>query len=604
MEAVDGRAMTALALVCVWLSGGSVRYARGNGEVVRRWRRRLGADRLAELSNRWSTDPDVHLALYRVIEERAEAIERLPGVRALGRFVGDSTVGPVVRKALIADAFVETVLRREARARHADGDAVRLLPLRWRPLLDVGQPVAAQTIPTLWRVGLRVRAAIDRIGLAGRFVAAATWLMLHRGLQHRLPAPREWPVAQVATGDTSGGGRIQDALIYGDGSLHPTRILHIVNEPPSAAFSAHARAAGVTVVYPRALAADFALAWHRLVRGYLARLVPAALMTGPGAPIVEAVLHLGFYALEAELLARHHRWRVCFGWDAYSVRADVRAAVWQRLGRKYVGYIHGFLGSPFYAFHNTTLPVLLSPGRGIIDRLGETVRHVGRTVSIGYMKTERVTDLREAGRRLRAELPTGRVIAAFDSTFAPFWGFNEALYGSFYAALLALVDADPELTVVLKVKYVDEPNPALDAAAWLRSHPRVRVSAKIDAYELLAAADAVVAITTSTVGWEALSCRIPTFFFDPRDWREHNPVARYGRPLLCTNTDELVRAVGDARCGRYLDDAAWQRIVTYEAGFADEKPLTRVRALLLDEAGVATPPAPESAETFPRLVRS
>lgn len=79
---------------------------------------------------------------------------------------------------------------------------------------------------------------------------------------------------------------------------------------------------------------------------------------------------------------------------------------------------------------------------------------------------------------------------------------------------------------------------------------------------------------------------IPALFFDPRPDCHVNPAWKYGPPLLCHTREELAQRFADLRDGKHLEPAEWERIVRAEAGFAEDRPLTAVRHLLVSEGGL------------------
>lgn len=413
--------------------------------------------------------------------------------------------------------------------------------------------------------------------------------MLRHGLASTLPPPREWTIAQIVYGDLSTAGRLNDSLFYGPGALAPERILHILQNAPSKAYVEYARARSLAIVYPRDLRPTCAFVAHRLILGYL----PFALRglwelfrDRASIDLVRATLRLGVWTMETEVLAMHHRSRVCVGWDTYSAFADVRAMVWDRLGRRYVGYMHATTPIPVYMYHDSYMPVLLCPGRAIADMYGETLKHVPEVIPVGLMTAELTLDRAEGAKAIRSASPGAHIVAAFDSSYSPFWGLTVEVYEEFFRSLVALADGHPDVMIYLRRKY-DERNPGYEhCARRIESHPRIRVLYDEDSYRLLAAADSVIAIGVSTIGWEALACRKPTFFLDPRrEFRSHR-ARRYAPALVCHTAEELLERFAALLGGHYMDGEAWDRICAYETGAAADRPLAAAKAVLLREAGL------------------
>lgn len=580
---------TTAILLWAWWTGETVRYAQVSARANNLWRRLFPARQFDELESQYSQQASTHFEIYRLIEKRSIEIERAPLFQALERFLPHPKLGPVVRKALIADGFMQLLLSLEAEQRQAEGQLVSFLPKERRPYLLKHYSSAAQTIPAPWRFILFIQALSNHLLCPLRYGAGVPWIMLRNGVAWRLPPPQQWAISQMVLGDVSPSSLMTDEIIYGEGSLAPNKILHVLQGRPSAGYLDYARSKGLPVVDVQQLRSTSGFIWARVLCGYLPSLARQALWDGifhrTAADIVLAILRIGLYVLENERLALHHHSRVWFGWDAYWVRADVRAMVWDRLGGCYVGYVHGVLDHPSYSYHNTYMPVLLLPGIGMRDMLGETLQHIPEIAFIGFMKTEFTPDEIAKAQRLRVNEPSAHIVVAFDSSYSPLGGLTEKVYEKFFMGLLDLLEDQPHILLYLKLKYRHQDQPAYTRmAARFEQHRRVHVTYD-DTYHLLAAADSVVVIGGSTVGWEALACRKPAFFFDPRDCYREKPAWKYSPPLVCHTADELLQNYRCLLRGQYLDPAAWNRIVSYEARFAEERPLTAVRQLLLDKAG-------------------
>jgi len=577
---------TQAALALAFLSGGKVGFGGGRDGMLRFWRRVYSIERFDEFASRSAIDADSHWRIYRVTEARAAAVESAAVFRALAGFFPHPKLGPALRKELITDGFKELVIRRDVERLRAEGRRPLFLAARHRPHLAALFPESDLSAPALWRWTLRLNAALQRITLPVFFGLRGLAKFLKNGLVWRLPPPRDWGVASIILGEVSTGGLAFDGITYGDGALAPENILHILKYRPLPAYRDYARERNLTTVFPGDLPGTPRFLLGRLLGGFVVRIAGTALLRGGTRDLVEAVLRVALHILETELLMLHHRPRLCFGFDCYWTMADARAMVLETRGGRYIGYMFAMPWLPLYMYQNSVMPVFLCPGEGLREMFGETLRHVERVIPAGLLLSERSIRPSDAARALRAQAPTPYVVAAYDSTYAPFWGLTREVFLEFFGGLLELAAAFPDTTLFIKTKYDLEKNIGADFSRLterLRAHPRVRIFKEESAYDVLAAADSVIAITSSTTGWEGLVCRKPALFFDPRPDFQINPALKYSPGWVCHRTQDLLERFGELRCGRYVDQATWARAVGREARFAEERPLEAFRAFLLKE---------------------
>lgn len=69
---------------------------------------------------------------------------------------------------------------------------------------------------------------------------------------------------------------------------------------------------------------------------YVVSLVCRAFVPGKSTDIRRLILRMGLQILETELLTHYHQSKICFGYDCYWVKADLRSLIWARSG----GRIH------------------------------------------------------------------------------------------------------------------------------------------------------------------------------------------------------------------------------------------------------------------------
>lgn len=580
-----------LFVLLALVTGGVIRYAGIHPRALSLWRRWAPAARLDEIYSPFTLEAATHLRIYDLVEERTAEIERAVTFRRLRRFFEHPKLAIIVRKALVADGFGALMLCLETEHRLNAGESVSLLPHGFRPYVMDRYPAARRRIPPLWRMKMWTGSWIDRLLRPACFGVRTLWVMARNGVKRRLGEPRKWKICQIVTGDLSTRGRIVDGLLYDGDGFAPEQILHWVRDKPSREYLDYARTRSIPVVWPGALQSTPGFIFRRVLRGYVLQVLTGAIVdcvvNRVAQDLEKVIVRMGFDILESERFALHHQPRVCFAWDAYWARADVRSIVLEQFGGRYVGYMHGSPWLPLNVYHNTCVPVLLCAGAGIRDMFGKTLRHVEEVIPVGLMPTELTLDPALDPQGLRSQAKGQHIVAVFDSSFSPFWGLTREVFEIFYRGILAIVQKWPGVTVYLKRKYGPGENPVYDSlAAEMEGQSRLHVTYDENTYRLLAGADSVVVITSSTVGWEALACRKPAFFFDPRPQYQGNPAWKYGPPLVCHTERQLLDGFGEMLDGRYMDQKKWDRIVDYEARFADERPLTRARRVLLREAEV------------------
>ncbi len=583
-EHVGRGLFTQLAVGWAALRGGEIRYAGGHPKILLFWRARLGMGRFDEFASRFAIEADTHLELFERMEERRADVENSRLFGSLRGFFPHEKLSTVVLKGLIAQSFFEFVLRQDAVRLRAEGRALHLFPRERRPFLKRWVPAAEPIIPLLWRVLLRLEDVFFHSFLLLSHGVGGILRLLKNGAVRRTPVPRPWGMAQITRTGLSPMALMWDSMIYDDGDLSPDQILHILKYPPSPEYKAYAKEKGLHVVYPRDLPVPgsfFGRATQALFGPVL-----AALISRGDRGMVRVAIRIVLDVLEAEILAVHHRFAVCFGFDCYWPTADVRALVWEKMGCRYIGHMFALPWLPAYSYQNTILPVFLCAGEGIKKVFGKTLAHVGRVIPMGLVSAEFALNRSAQEEEIRSKAPAKHIVAAYDSTYAPFWALTTEVFTIFYEGLLDLVEAHPTVCVFLKRKYTPEEqeNPAYTAIApRLAAHPRIRLIEKESAYGLMAAADSVVAITSSTTGWEGLCCRKPVFFFDPRPRYQIHPAAPFGPPLFCHTREELVEGMGRLLNGEYLNPATWAAAVRQEARFADERPLRHLKQFLKEE---------------------
>lgn len=587
---------TSLVLLWAWLTGGTVLYGNTTRQMKARWCGRFIKERFAEISSRFTIEPNTHLKIYELVENRTQEIESLSLFKALCRFFPHSKLGVAVRRALIFDGFMQVMLSMEVEQVVAQGRQVKFAPRTLRPFLLRQFPSASKAIPLPWLALLYMKAFFDRLFLPLYYVGGCSWLLLRNGLCKRLPDPQKWAICQRIDGFMM-ASRIRDnELIYNGGALAPEKVLHWLEDEPTPGFWEYVQKKQLSVVQPRNLSITWGFVWRRLVLGYFPLLVGNAIVDGTihkaSIDVVKAILHIGWHILEAERFALHYRPHVYFGWDAYMLQANVRAMVWEQYGGHSVLYIHGAPWVPLYMYQNVYAHVLLCSGARVRDMFGKTLQHVQRVVPVGLMNTELALEADSGIMAFRSASSGSHIVVAFDSTYSPFWGLTEDVFRVFYRGLLDLVEKWPQVTLLLKRKNQEDDvgydrNPAYEAVAVeFGHHPRIRVVYDESTYSLLSTSDSAIAITSSTTGSEALVCRKPVLFFDPREQYRNHPFWEFAPSLVCHTVEELLERFGQILEGQYLDEKTWDRIVEYEARYAEERPLTAVRNLLLQEAGV------------------
>lgn len=573
-------------LWAVW-SGGVVRYASGHPRALAFWRHRFSAERFDEFESLFAIDAESHWQIFRAVEGRTEEIRRSSLFRALLSFFPDPKLDVIVRKGVIAESFMELVLRRDTELLQAEGRPVYLLLRERRPFLKTLYPSAQASIPWGWRVASKIKEWISIGFLPVYFGAGGLWKFIRNGIALHLPPPRQWNIASIMRAEFTPAGRAFDELIYGEGDLAPENILHILKYRATPAYKKYFEDKNIPHVFPADLAPPMGFLFRRVFVDYVISLVCRTFIPGKSMDIRRLIFRMGLEILETELLTHYHQSKICFGYDCYCVKADLRSLIWARAGGRYIGHMFAMTWLPAYLYQNTVIPYFLCAGQGSIDMYGETLKHVSNVIPSGLLPVDLVSSNSVGSKRIRQLGKGNHVVAAFDSTYSPLWGLTQEVFESFYGGLLRLAESFPQITILLKRKYHPSAlrNPGFDRLVKdLSSHPRIVILYEETAYDVLAAVDSVIAITSSTTGWEGLCCRKPSVFFDPRPAAHTHPALKHSSILVCRTYSDLKDRVAKILNGEFLDRDLWDKIVTYEATyFADKKPAEHLRHFLKDQ---------------------
>lgn len=570
-----------------WWRRATIRYAKGQSRLIRWWRQRCPEGVFEEFVSDDIQTYAGHLDWYDAVERQAHAIERSVACRCLQRFLPHPQMGRTLRRALRIDGLEAWLLSLDVERKLSAGMPVKFFPARKHAFLVERCPTAWQAVPWSYRLCLTAsgwfRDGLLPLALAfGRVIR----MVQTRGVSGSPPRIRTWGVAQKI-GPLSTSRAAVHELLFAEGLLHPSRILHVADSrevPPEV--QAHFQALGSPVVCMEQLRVPLAYFLKRVCRDFLMGLVVpcgiAALWSRRERDLFRSAVRMSWQIISCEVFAQHHRSRLYVSWDTYDVLFSIRTMVWERTGTRCVGYLHASPSDPLVYYHGLYAHVLLVAGPRIREMFGEALSAVGRVLTIGHPSTEFALEA------ARAPSHSEHRVAAFDTTFCPIFGLTTEVFRAFYQGLLRLAEAYPQVTIVLKRKYPvhEDPNPAYaEWAPCLERHLRIRVAYDENTYTLLAHADSVVAVANSTVNIEALACRRPTVAFDTRPNYADNPLWRYDPFLVCHTAEELIDRYRCIVAGAYpagLMDA----VVRRESMWYEERPLSRLRQLLLEEAGV------------------
>jgi len=574
-------------LTCASLQRAKVVYAAGQSRLVRWWRQRYPDGAFEEFISEDLQKREGHVEWYKVVERRAQEIGRSVAARRLQRLLPHPQMDRTLRRALRIDGFEAWLLSLDVERRRSAGASVKFFPARRRAFLEDSRPAAWRAVPWSYRVSLTVtqwfRDGALPLALAfGRVIR----MVKTRGVISRPPRIRAWGIAQKI-------GRVlpttfvaDHELIFADGMLHPSRILHLADSREVLPeVRAYFQTRGSPLVCVERLRVPLAYVLKRVCRDFLfGMVVPcgiAAMRFRRERDLFRVAVRIGWQIISCEIFAQHHRPRVYVSWDTYDVLFSVRTMVWERTGTRCVGYIHASPTVPLIYYHGLYAHVLLVAGPRIREMFGDMLSAVGRVLPVGHLHTELALGTVPAPSRAEHR------VAAFDSSFSPIFGLTTGVFRAFYLGLVRLAEAYPQVTIVLKRKNPprEDPNPAYtELEVLLERHPRLRVVYEAHTYTLLAQADSVVALAASTVGIEALACRRPAVAFDPRPNYADNPLWRYDPFLVCHTAEDLIDRYRRILAGAY-PAGLMEAVVRQESAFYEERPLSRLRQVLLEEAG-------------------
>lgn len=583
---------TSIAILWAIWRGGVVRFSAGNSRALSFWRHHLSPERFDEFESRFAIDAESHWQIFRAVESRTEEIRKSPLFHSLRSFFPEPNLDIVVRKGLIAEGFMELVFRRDTEMFQKEGRPIYFLPRERRPFLEALYPAAQSSVPWGWGGANFIKGFVSRGFLPVYFGVGGIWKLVRNGIAFRLPPPRKWNIASIMRAQFTPASLAFDEIIYGEGDLAPQNILHILQFRATPDYEKYFEDKGITYVFPADLATPIGFLFRRGLRDFVGSLVLRAFVPGKSSDFTRLILRMGLQILETELLTHYHQSKICFGYDCYWVKADLRALIWGRNGGRYIGHMFGMTWLPAYPYQNTVIPFFLCAGQGSVDRYGDTLKHVERVVPAGIVPLDLVSDKSVEQENLRQLGKGNHLIGAFDSTYSPLWGLTHEVFETFYDGLLRLAESFPQITILLKRKYHTSSlrNPGFDRLAKkLSDHPRIVILYDETAYSVLAAVDSVIAITSSTTGWEGLCCRKPTLFFDPRPSAHIHPALRHSSFLVCRTYAALRDRFSDILKGEYLDQNLWNKAVSYEATyFVDEKPAEKLRHFLIEQVGRVT----------------
>lgn len=567
--------------------GARVMYASGHSGLVGWWQRRYPQGYFDEIVCESFQTGEAPLRLYDLMEKNAGTWEHSYVTRALLQFFPHPQIARTLRRLLMQYIFSAWALGLEVERLRDRDERVRFFPACWRALVRDHGRQAWGCVPRGYAGYLFARRWVDQVLFP--FLAAIRNVLMAvrgRGLSLVGPTACTWAIAQKMDANSLKTRMANHELIYGEGELRPGRILHLIDERDADPESmARLQAEGGAPVCVGLLKMPLGYFLTRVVWAYLLRFaLPCSLAAGAspqGKELFRAAIRIGWQVVNFEVLAMHHRPRVYFGWDTYSVDCSVRTMVLEQIGTRCIGYIHGSPPAPQPDYFDVYVHVLLVAGRRLLRAFGRTLDMAGRIEVIGHMHTELVL-----GRGNKPRRPKHFTVA-FDTSYSPKWGGSRSVLRAFYDGLIGLVDKYPDLELVLKRKYdtAGQFNPAYaEVQSVLEAHPRITVQCEQDTYSLIDQADSVIAVTVSTTGVEALACRKPTLFFDPRPNYEHNPYRQYHPFLVCHTAEELHERYNQILAGDYPPDI-FESVVSQESRFYEERSLSLVQSLLLAEAG-------------------
>lgn len=587
VEYVGRDPMLVMWLACAFLQRAKVVYAAGQSRLVRWWRQRYPDGAFEAFISEDLQKCEGHLKWYEAVERRAQGIERSIAARRLQRLLPHPQMDRTLRRALRIDGFEAWLLSLDVERQLSAGASVKFFPTRRRAFLEDSRPAAWRAVPWSYRVSLTVaqwfRDGVLPLALAfGRVIR----MVQTRGVSGRRPRTRAWGIAQKIDRALPTTRVADHELIFADGLLHPSRILHVADSrevPPDV--RAYFQALGSSVVCMERLRVPLAYVLKRVCRDFLMGMVVpcgiAAMWSRRERDLFRPAVRIGWQIISCEIFAQHHRPRLYVSWDTYDVLFSVRTMVWERTGTRCVGYIHASPSEPLIYYHGLYAHVLLVAGPRIREMFGETLSAVGRVLPVGHLQTEFALGT------ARAPSHSEHRVAAFDTSFSPIFGLTAEVFRTFYQGLVRLAEAYPQVTIVLKRKNPvhEDPNPAYaELAPLLERHPRIRVAYEENTYTLLAHADSVVVVAGSTVSIEALACRRPAVAFDPRPNYADNPLCRYDPFLVCHTAEDLIDRYRRIVAGAY-PVGLMETVVRRESMWYEERPLSRLRQFLLEEAG-------------------
>lgn len=583
------------------LRGRSLVYAQADSTVAEQFQRRFGRSRCEAILSPFLLTQTGHDQTYAIIESMKENLERNLAFRLLARFLPHQKMSLTVRKALVAEGFHHVVLALEVQRLLEQGHSVRFYPARRRPFIEKEFSQANAAVPRLYHVWISLKAFLLRLMLplwAG--LKAIYEVLRDRGIIVRSLRAVEWGIAQLTEPTLSKTRAIDHELIYGCGDLQPQRILHVIDGTDiSEDLRAHFEGRGIPFVLSRALPVPLRYFFSRILWDHLVLFAlpcaALAIVYRLDVAVLRSLLSTALGVLRCEILCQHHRPRIFFTWDTYGFFANVRTMVFDRHGLKSIGYIHGAPAFAYYYYHYTYMHVLVCMGQSIGDMVMQKGVRCDRMIAIGHIQTQYTwEEIKTSGKRSDVRARTDRhVLVAFDTTLTRYWGITDEVLAVFYSGLLTLVERFSQIHLCLKRKNLEEIPAFQRLEQAFRQHPRVTICYDVLSYRLMAQADSVVAIAASTAGIEALSCRIPTIFFDPRpNGYGVNPYRRYSRFLCCSTPEELIERYVNLLNGSYPPAEVWDDLVQHESKYFESEPLTALRALLLSELD----PNPQSTD--------